>query len=242
MSTPGATVLVVDDEPHIRSFLDEHLASDDWTVHSAGNLAKARSCLNAFRPELVLLDVMLPDGSGFDLCREIRDADPVEVRFDPGTPVIMLTARGEDVDRVRGFQRGADDYIVKPFHYPELVARMEAVLRRSRAMRERDVIQVAGIEVDCTSREVFINGSRLEISAKEFDLLTQLARDPRRVWTKQELLESVWGFRSAGTTRTLDSHISRLRTKLRPLAGGRDYLANVWGVGYRLVSVEEPVA
>jgi DNA-binding response OmpR family regulator len=235
-------VLVVDDEPHIRSFLDENLVSDDWNVKSAGTIAKARACLHAYSPEIVLLDVMLPDGTGFDLCREIRNSDPTDVRFDPQVPVIMLTARGEDIDRVRGFHRGADDYLVKPFHYPELIARMEAVLRRANVGRQRDVVYVAGLQIDNTAREVFVDGQRIDVSAKEFELLCHLARDPRRVWTKRDLLEGVWGYQTMGSTRTLDSHISRLRKKLRPFEEGREYLTNVWGVGYRLVSVEESVA
>lgn len=236
------TVLVVDDEPHILSFLDEHLSNDDYKVHTAASVAQARSRLNAYRPDILLLDVMLPDATGFDLCREIREQDGLHSKIDPELPIIMLTARGEDVDRVRGFQRGADDYVLKPFHYPELLARMAAVLRRARLVRERDVLQVAGINIDTTTHEVMVNGARVELSAKEFMLLTALARDPRRVYRKQELLQSVWGYRSMGSTRTLDSHASRLRKKLKPHANGRDYVDNVWGVGYRLVGVESLTA
>jgi DNA-binding response OmpR family regulator len=232
-------VLVIDDEPHILSFLAENLATDDFIVHAAQTAAHARSKLGAFRPDLILLDVGLPDATGFDLCREIRAADPLQVRFDPDVPVIMLTARTDEVDRVRGFQRGADDFVPKPFHYPELVARMHALLRRTRAQHDRDVLQVAGINLDLSTREVFVGGVPVPLSAKEFMLLAALARDPRRVYRKQELLESVWGFRSAGTTRTLDSHASRLRLKLRAACPDHAYIDNVWGVGYRLVAVED---
>ncbi len=235
-------VLIVDDEPHILSFLSENLTTDDFIVHAAPNAAHARSKLGAFRPDLVLLDVGLPDATGFDLCREIRDADPLQVRFDPDVPVIMLTARAEEVDRLRGFQRGADDFVPKPFHYPELVARMNALLRRSRAQLDRDILQVAGINLDLATREVFVAGVPVTLSAKEFMLLAALARDPRRVFRKHELLESVWGFRSQGSTRTLDSHASRLRLKLRAACPDRDYVSNVWGIGYRLVTVEEDEA
>jgi len=232
-------ILVIDDEPHILSFLQENLESDDFEVHVAASAAQARSKLNAYQPDVVLLDVGLPDASGFDFCREIREEDPLQVRFDPEMPIIMVTARAEDTDRVRGFQRGADDVVIKPFHYPELLARVRAVLRRSLDLRERDVLQVAGINIDMSTREVRVNGDPVALSAKEFLLLAALAREPRRVFRKQELLESVWGFRSAGATRTLDSHASRLRRKLRPLSDGRAYIANVWGVGYRLVGIEE---
>ncbi len=232
-------VLVVDDEPQIVSFLAENLETDDFIVHSAQSAAHARSRLGAIRPDLVLLDVGLPDATGYELCREIRESDPLTVRFDPDVPVIMLTARADDVDRVRGFQRGADDFVPKPFHYPELVARMHALLRRTRARHDRDVLQVAGINLDLATREVFVGGTAVALSAKEFMLLVALARDPRRVFRKQELLESVWGFRSQGATRTLDSHASRLRIKLRAASSDRAYIDNVWGVGYRLLAIED---
>jgi DNA-binding response OmpR family regulator len=238
MSRQQPTVLVVDDEPHIRSFLEDNLLSDDFVVHGASSLAQARSKIAAHRPDIVLLDVGLPDGSGFDFCREVREQDPLLVRFDPTVPIIMLTARTEEVDRVRGFHRGADDFLAKPFHYPELLARMHAVLRRSLERADRDVLQVAGINLDMRTREVRVHGQRVELSAKEFLLLAALASEPRRVFRKQELLENVWGFRSVGSTRTLDSHASRLRRKLRPLGEGRPYIGNVWGVGYRLVALE----
>lgn len=240
MSDPRPVVLVVDDEPHILSFLAENLATDDFVVHAAPSLAHARSKLNAHRPDLILLDVGLPDGSGFELCREIRSADPLLVRFSPNVGVIMLTARAEEVDRVRGFERGADDFLAKPFHYPELLARISALLRRTRAAAGRDVVQAAGINLDLTTREVFVSGEPVSLSAKEFMLLAALAREPRRVFRKQELLESVWGYRSSGATRTLDSHASRLRQKLRTVATDRSYISNVWGIGYRLVAIEDP--
>jgi two-component system phosphate regulon response regulator PhoB len=240
MSDSRPVVLVVDDEPHILSFLAENLVTDDFVVHAAPSLAHARSKLNAHRPDLILLDVGLPDGSGFELCREIRSSDPLLVRYSPDVAVIMLTARAEEVDRVRGFERGADDFLAKPFHYPELVARMSALLRRTRASAGRDVVQAAGINLDLTSREVFVSGEPVSLSAKEFMLLAALAREPRRVFRKQELLESVWGYRSSGATRTLDSHASRLRQKLRAVATDRSYISNVWGIGYRLVAIEDP--
>jgi DNA-binding response OmpR family regulator len=238
MEDPTTTVLVVDDEPQILEFLEEHLRSDDFAVITASSVAQARARLSAATPSIVLLDVSLPDATGFDLCREIRAADPLTTRIDPNVPVIMLTARGDDVDRVRGFQRGADDYVVKPFHYPELLARIGAVLRRTATSDSQEVLQVAGLSIDAATHEVLVNGEPVGLSSKEFQLLQTLAREPRRVWRKQELLELVWGYRSMGATRTLDSHASRLRSKLRPHSGGRQYVDNVWGIGYRLVAVE----
>lgn len=240
MPVTRPVVLVVDDEPHILSFLADNLRTDDFVVHAAPSVAHARSKLNACAPDLVLLDVGLPDGNGFELCREIRSADPLQVRYAPDLPVIMLTARAEDVDRVRGFQRGADDFLAKPFHYPELVARIHALLRRVRSSADSEVVKAAGINLDLSSREVYVAGTPVTLSTKEFMLLAALAREPRRVFRKRELLESVWGYRAHGNTRTLDSHASRLRRKLRAADPQRSYISNVWGVGYRLVALEDP--
>lgn len=237
---PQRTVMIVDDEPRIVSFLDDNLRSDDFEVVAAESLDQARSRIASCQPDVVLLDVMLPDGSGFELCREIRELDPMYSRIDPETPIIMLTARSEEMDRVRGFHRGADDYLSKPFHYPELLARIEAVLRRTSGRRSKAVVSVAGIKIDTALREVQVNGSRVSLSGKEFQLLLALARDPQRVFQKDELLESIWGYRSMGATRTVDSHASRLRKKLQPHAKGQQFIANVWGVGYRLVAVADP--
>jgi DNA-binding response OmpR family regulator len=182
----------------------------------------------------VLLDVMLPDASGFELCRRLRAADGIAHRIDPEVPVIMLSGRATETDRVRGFARGADDYIAKPFNYPEVAARIGAVLKRARARRERGIVQVGELRIDPASREVSLGDLEIELSAKEFALLHALAGDPTRVFTKEELLRDVWGFKLMGSTRTLDSHASRLRRKFAPAAGGRRWVVNVWGVGYRL--------
>lgn len=235
------TLLIVDDEPHILSFLQDNFTSDDFVVHTAASVAQARSKLNAHKPHLALLDVNLPDATGFDLCREIRAADAMDVRYDPDMPVIMLTARDDETDRVRGFQRGADDYVPKPFSYPELLARVQALLRRTQLIRAHEVLRVAGLTIDIETHDVRLHDAPISLSAKEFQLLVALAREPRRVFRKQELLRQVWGYQASGSTRTLDSHASRLRKKLRPHARGREHVANVWGVGYRLVGNEENV-
>ncbi len=239
MTHDRPVALVVDDEPHILSFLSENLSADGYEVHAAASIAAARSKLNAYLPDIALVDIGLPDGSGLDLCREIRESEPLDVRWSPEMAVIMLTARGDEVDRVRGFQRGADDFLPKPFHYPELVARMSAVLRRTRQSQDPEILRAAGISLDLGTREVQVGGLPVDLSTKEFMLLAALAREPRRVFRKQHLLELVWGFRAGGKTRTLDSHASRLRVKLRTAAPDRPYIANVWGIGYRLLDVEE---
>ena len=184
------------------------------------------------RPDLVLLDPVLPDASGFELCGRLRAGEPGRA-WNRDVPVIMVSARGDPSDRVRGFARGADDYVIKPFVYEELVARMRAVLRRT-ARRQHPRLSVRDLEIDLASRVVRVGGAGVQLSAKEFDLLVALAEDPERVYRKEELLRDVWGFRSLGRTRTLDSHASRLRRKLNP-NGEAAYIVNVWGVGYRLV-------
>ena len=233
----GSTVLVVDDEPRIVEFLTENLRDDDFTVLTAATGAEAIELLGRARPDLVLLDVVLPDMSGYEICRTVRAGDGINDPWDPDLPIIMLSAKAEHVDRVRGLVRGADDYVTKPFHYPELLARIGAILARVSRSRDREVIRHGELTVNTLSREVTVGGIKVDLSAKEYQLLTTLASEPGRVFTKAELLESVWGFRSQGRTRTLDSHASRLRQKLR-VHSASGWLANEWGVGYRLCRPE----
>jgi DNA-binding response OmpR family regulator len=228
-----STVLVVDDEPLILAFLAENLRADDFTVLTAANGGEAIDALAASRPDVVLLDVVLPDMSGYDVCRRVRGGDAVNDPWDPDLPIIMLSAKAEHTDRVRGLNRGADDYVTKPFHYPELLARIGAVLKRVSRAREAHQLAYGDLVVNVLSREVTVAGMRVELSAKEFALLATLAGEPERVFTKKELLQLVWDFRSPGRTRTLDSHASRLRQKLARHSDDA-WIANVWGVGYRL--------
>jgi DNA-binding response OmpR family regulator len=224
--------MVVEDDDATREFLADNLRADSYGVVSASTGREAVNLLEIKHCDLLLLDVMLPDASGYELCRRLRLADGLAQRVDPDLPVIFLTARASEADRLRGFERGADDYVVKPFHYPELAARIKAVLRRARGRRDRGVLQVGELRIDPVSREVTLDGRRIELSAKEFALVRALAEEPTRVFTKEELLRDVWGFKAMGSTRTLDSHASRLRRKLTP--SGRRWVVNVWGVGYRL--------
>jgi DNA-binding response OmpR family regulator len=228
-----STVLVVDDEPLILEFLAENLRADDFTVLTAASGGEAIDTLAASRPDVVLLDVVLPDISGYDVCRRVRQGDAVNDPWDPDLPIIMLSAKAEHTDRVRGLNRGADDYVTKPFHYPELLARIGAVLKRVSRARSAHRLSHGELVVNMLSREVTVAGMRVELSAKEFALLATLAGDPERVFTKRELLQTVWDFRSPGRTRTLDSHASRLRQKLARHSDDV-WIANVWGVGYRL--------
>jgi DNA-binding response OmpR family regulator len=230
------TLLLVEDDHGLRTFLADNLTADGFDVLLADTVHDAVRLLEYKQPDLALIDVGLPDGSGLDLIARVRAADGITSRVDPATPVVVLTGRAAEIDRIRGFERGADDYVVKPFSYGELRLRLLALLRRAEGRRRGTArLRAGGLEVDLLSRDVHVNGLPVVLSQKEFSLLRTLAAEPTRVFTKQELLRDVWGFRSPGATRTLDSHACRLRRKL-----GAGFVVNVWGVGYRLI--EAPAA
>ena len=229
----GEAVLVVEEEAPTREHLSRQLVDDGFQVYFADRAVEALALVETERPDLVLLDAVLPDASGFEVCGRLRAGEPGRA-WNRDVPVIMVTTRGDPSDRVRGFARGADDYVVRPFVYEELVARMRAVLRRAARPPHRR-LAVRDLEIDLAARLVRVGGTVIQLSAKEFDLLVALAEDPERVFHKEELLRDVWGFRSLGRTRTLDSHASRLRRKLNT-NGDCAYVLNVWGVGYRLVA------
>jgi DNA-binding response OmpR family regulator len=233
MTADRATILLVEDDGVLATFLADNLAADGYEPVVADTVRDGRRELEFRRPDLVVLDLGLPDGSGLELIERVRRADGVLSRIDPELPVVVLSGRAGDVDRVRAFERGADDFVSKPFVYGELRLRIAAVLRRSRSRPARGLLRVGELSVDPTAREVRLRGRRIELSQKEFALLRALAAEPTRVLTKAELLRDVWGFRTLGTTRTLDSHACRLRTKLGQ--EGDRFVVNVWGVGYRLV-------
>ncbi len=227
----AANVLIVEDEPGIVDFLHDNLRADEHTVRVVGTVRDALLALRAERHDIVLIDVGLPDGSGLDVVRAIRSGEA----GDPGAGVIVLTARSEEQDRLRGFARGADDYVPKPFSYPELLARVSALHERIRRVTRREMIEVGALEIDVLARVVRIGGATIQLPAKEFELLAALARDPERVIPKAELLERIWGYRNSHTTRTLDSHASRLRRRIESELPGTRYVVNRWGVGYALV-------
>ena len=233
MTQSPASVLIVEDDAPVRSFLADNLTADGYDVLLAESIRDAVRQLEYKRPDVVLLDVGLPDGSGLEVLRRTREADGVASRLDPGTPFIVLSGASSELDRVRSFERGCDDFLPKPFSYPELRMRVQAILRRTRTRQALGALRVGTLEVDPVSREVRVGGERVELAQKEFALLRALATEPTRVFTKEELLRDVWGFRSMGTTRTLDSHACRLRQKLS--VHGERFVLNVWGVGYRLV-------
>lgn len=227
-----AKVVVCEDDDITLDLLCDHLVADSFGVLPAPSAADALRLCRYNQPDILLLDLTLPDAPGLDVLREIREADGIVSRFDSRLPVIVLSGRGDDVDRVRGLESGADDYVLKPFHYEELRARIGAVLRR-RGERRDGPCRVGEIVIDPARREVTVAEREVRLSKKEFTLLRALAADPSRVFSKEELLQSVWGYRGLNHTRTLDSHASRLRRKLDPEHGR--YVVNCWGVGYRLV-------
>jgi len=227
-----ATVVVCEDDEATLELLCDHLTADRFDVLPAPSAEDALRLCQYSHPDLMLLDLCLPDASGLDVLREIRDSDGITARFDPELPVLVLTGRGGSHDRVRGFVSGADDYVIKPFHYPELVARIGAILRRRSEEREGPR-RIGDLVIDTAQRRVRVGDRPVELSNKEFLLLKALSADPTRVFSKEELLRDVWDYRSLGRTRTLDSHASRLRRKLDPEHGR--FVVNSWGVGYRLV-------
>jgi DNA-binding response OmpR family regulator len=233
MENMCATILIVEDHAATRNFLVNNLRTDGYELLEAACLAEARMQLERGYPDLAILDLGLPDGDGLELVRHVRAADRAGSRLDPELPMLVLTGRGGELDRLRGFDRGCDDYVVKPFSYQELHARTRALLRRTARRPGTSRIRVGPLEIDVLARTVWVSGEPVSLSNKEFALLRALAADPTRVFTREELLRGVWGFRTLGSTRTLDSHAFRLRRKLA--VPGASFVVNVWGVGYRLV-------
>jgi DNA-binding response OmpR family regulator len=229
-------LLLAESEPGTREFLERHLVSDGFCVVGADAGRQALELAERERPDLVLVGG-LPDAPALEVCRLLREGEPGR-SWDRDVPVIVLgEARADAVDRVHAFARGCDDFVARPFHYEELVARIHAVLRRAKpAVRDR--LAAGPLAVDRATRRVTVHGRTVALAAKEYELLVKLATEPVRVFTKEELLRDVWGFRSLGRTRTLDSHASRLRRKLGR-AGAAHCVLNVWGVGYRLIGDHE---
>ena len=223
----GEKVLVVDDEDHIVELARLYLGRDGFQVESVGDGAEALARFSTLKPDLVVLDVMLPGLDGLSICREIRKSSQV--------PIIMLTARDEITDKVVGLEVGADDYLTKPFHPQELVARAKALLRRARSEPgQPEVIRAGGLEVDLLRHEVRAGDAKVHLRPKEFDLLALLARHPGRVFQRGELLDLVWGYDFPGYTRTVDVHVQQLREKLSAAGVTDPSVQTVWGVGYKL--------
>jgi DNA-binding response OmpR family regulator len=225
MAAQAQTVLVVEDESSIASFVALYLKNAGYAVRTAATGNEALDQAESERPDLIVLDLMLPDVDGIEVCRRIRKTSDV--------PILMLTARDEDVDKIIGLEVGADDYLTKPFNPRELVARVKSILRRSvpdrREVESKQIVH-GDLEIDAGRREARVNGEEVQLAPKEFDLLWELLDHRGLVLTRDQLLERVWGYTFAGDTRTVDVHVRQLRRKL----GDASPIVTVWGVGYKV--------
>ncbi|MFL2715918.1 MAG: response regulator [Gammaproteobacteria bacterium] len=226
-------ILIVEDEPDIRSTLEYNLHRDNFQTESVGNLLDAEKILSTTNISLILLDLMLPDGSGLDLCRKLKADQSTN-----SIPIIILTAKDDEVDKVVGFELGADDYVTKPFSVRELILRIKAILKRK--VQKPEVTEVerefGELRIDSDSHEVFVNDEEVSLTALEFRLLKQLVDRRGRVQTRDQLLSDVWGYSADITTRTVDTHIKRLREKLGPIG---KYVQTIRGVGYKFTRTSD---
>jgi two-component system, OmpR family, alkaline phosphatase synthesis response regulator PhoP len=224
VSTPQETILVVEDEAGISSFVSAFLRKDGFEVKATASGREALALVKSEQPSLVVLDLMLPDLDGMEVCRRIRETSDL--------PVLMLTARDDDLDKIAGLDAGADDYLTKPFNPAELVARVRAILRRSstdRPIGEGRTLSQGELVLDAGSRECHVGETEIRLAPKEFDLLWELLDHRGLVLTRDQLLERVWGYTFAGDTRTVDVHVRQLRKKL----GDVSPIVTVWGIGYK---------
>lgn len=225
-------ILVIDDEVRIRELIREHLTSQNYEVKEAGDGREALEMFNENPTayDALILDVMMPEFDGWSVCREVRRISQV--------PVIMLTARGEEYDKIFGFELGVDDYVVKPFSPKELMARLKAVLRRGEpvdAGNQGDRFQHKGLDIDFSSRKVLVDGSPIKLTPREYELLQYLVKHPNQAFSREQLLNQVWGYDFYGEDRTVDTHIKMLRESLKPY---KHLIVTVWGHGYKF-EVEE---
>jgi two-component system response regulator RegX3 len=223
---PGPRILVVEDEPSISVPFAEGLEREGFEPIVAETAAEALRLARAEKPDVILLDLRLPDGDGRDVCRTLRR--------ESGVPIIMVTARGTETDRILGLELGADDYVVKPFSVAEVAARVRAVLRRAAGPAAPERIVLDGLDVDTAGRRVFLDGAELELTRKEFDLLVRLAREPGQVVSREDLMADVWDTNWFGSTKTLDVHVGWLRGKLGDDPATPRFIHTVRGVGFRM--------
>lgn len=221
-------ILIIEDDPNIAELIRLYLEKDNFDVTIAGDGKTGLDTFLSLNPNLILLDIMLPEMDGFEVCKEIRKTSKV--------PIIMLTAKDETIDKISGLELGADDYIAKPFDMKEVIARIHAVLRRFDGAKdevdEKDVKTFHNLVINMSAYEVLVCGKKIEMPPKELELLNYLASNPNRVFTRNQLLDDVWGFEYLGDSRTVDVHIKRVREKING-ASDKWTLATVWGVGYK---------
>ena len=220
-------ILVIEDEPDIRRNLEYNLSREGFSISTAASISEANTLLASTDYNLILLDLMLPDGSGLDLCKSIKSNSDTE-----SIPIIILTAKDDEVDKVVGFELGADDYVTKPFSVRELILRVKAVLKRG--LKKKEIVEVVrqfgDLKIDVDSHEVHVDDTKINLTALEFRLLRQLVDTRGRVQSRDQLLSDVWGYSAEVTTRTVDTHVKRLREKLGPMG---KYVHTIRGVGYK---------
>ena len=224
------TILVVEDDADINNLLAKMLRQADYQVTQVYSGSEAALRLEHESPDLILLDLMLPGTDGFDICRQVRDVK--------NTPIVMVSAKKDDIDKIRGLGLGADDYMTKPFSPSELVARVKAHLARydrltGSAAEKNKVIEIRGLKIDTTARRVWVNGEERTFTTKEFDLLTFLASHPNHVYSKEELFREIWDMESIGDIATVTVHIKKIREKVEVDTSNPQYIETIWGVGYR---------
>ena len=229
---PNGKILVVDDDKNICELLRLYIEKEDFAVELAYDGRRALELFESFSPDLILLDIMLPELDGWQVCREIRKHSQC--------PIIMLTAKGEVFDKVLGLELGEDDYVVKPFETKEVIARIKAVLRRTGGHNDSEVkkVEYDKLSINLTNYELRVNGKQVDTPPKEMELIYHLASNPNRVFTRDQLLDEVWGFDYYGDSRTVDVHVKRLREKLEGVSD-QWALKTVWGVGYKFEVKQE---
>lgn len=223
-------VLVIDDEKSIRDIIGEYLTEEGFEFVEAPDGIRGLEIFRSLSPDLVILDVMMPKMDGWKVCREIRSESV--------TPVIMLTARGEEYDKLFGFELGADDYMVKPFSPRELIARVKAVLSRGSVNERKDheIIEIEDLRIDFDARSIYLEEEHLNLTPKEYDLLSFFVKNSGRVFSREQLLNQVWGYEFVGDARTVDTHVKMLRENLRH---HRNWIVTSWGVGYKFEAGEK---
>jgi DNA-binding response OmpR family regulator len=224
-------ILIIEDDIGLCETVKLYIEREGLTCLTAKNAASGIDLIQCYHPDLIILDVMLPDGNGFDICHQIRETGEF-------MPILMLSARTEEYDRVRGLSLGADDYLTKPFSAQELIARIKSLLRRAYSAGYRDARSQGGVVVDELSRKAFLNGKLLDLRGKEFEILSQLAAVPGRAYSREELLERLWGCDFEGDVRIVDVYIRKLREKIEQDSAHPKYIQTVWGVGYRFQADE----
>ena len=223
-------ILIVDDDANIAELISLYLLKECYDTKIVEDGESALHEFKTYQPNLILLDLMLPGIDGFEICKQIRE--------EKNTPILMVSAKKDDIDKIRGLGLGADDYITKPFSPSELVARVKAHLARYERLigsntPENDTIEIRGIRIDKTARRVWVNGEEKQFTTKEFDLLTFLAENPNHVFTKEELFRQIWDMESIGDIATVTVHIKKIREKIEMNTNKPQYIETIWGVGYR---------